>query len=639
VDANALTRKEALRRGFGLLWRTHRRAVSVLIVLSVTDAAVLGAGVVLLRNALDHLFTGRSFWLAALPLVALVSVQQASAAIRETVETLVRQETATEVDMMVLARVGDVPFESISDNEWQGGVGLVLREASYRPGALVDNGVSTMTVAATLIGLFTGAVAVLGPAVLLLPLVAAPALVVESRLRVRLIDVQTAAAPLLLRMQLLSQMSIDADWQRDVRAAGSPILEVEYRRLARQYLRRLRAVVTGIALRRGLAGLVVAAVLVLGALGLTDRIADGRTPDPSTVAVLLGVLAIASRNVSSLVFNAGELISSAEYLRILFSFLDAPRPADGAAAPATTIGETIPGATLDQTVTGQAVAGEEPGGRDGATAAGPGPGAAIVLREVSYTYPGRDRPALDRVSATLPPGLTAVSGPNGAGKTTLVKILAGLLLPRSGSITVVSPGRRDRPWGSLRRAVLFQNSSHLRLTVRQNVTLTAAGGDDVAVRAALEAAGLRAVVDALPDGLDTVLGAGFGGATDLSGGQWQRLALARLYHADAPVVICDEPSTGLDARGEADLMERLREMARDRFVFIVTHRSETIAACDRALLFDLGRLLWDGEPDGAIDRLSWSAPPRPLAARDPSPYPAGTPTGTNGTVGGQRGRS
>lgn len=168
-------------------------------------------------------------------------------------------------------------------------------------------------------------------------------------------------------------------------------------------------------------------------------------------------------------------------------------------------------------------------------------------------------------------------------------------------------GGPDLSWSSVRRAVLFQDSSHLRLTVRQNVTLRPTGGDDDRVRAALAAAGLHAVIDALPAGLGTVVGAGFGGATDLSGGQWQRLALARLYYADAPVLICDEPSAGLDLRGEAELVARLRDLARDRFVFVVSHRSETIRACDQALVLDLGDVAWQGDPDEAVRHLSCRA--------------------------------
>jgi len=561
ASGETLTRAAAVRRGGLMLWGSHRRATIALLALSAVDAIVFGLGLVLLDHALGRLFDAGSVLTAGVPLVVLVGVQQAAAAGRETLETLVRQETSAEVNSLVLTRVRAVPFEQISDNRWQGDVGLVLREASYRPGALVENAVSTVTAVAALVGIFAGAVAVLGPLVLVLPLVAAPALFVESRLQNSLIDVQTASSPLLLRMQFLAQMSIDADWQRDVRAAGSPILEEEYRRLADRYLDRLRAVVIRTAARRAIVGMGVGIALVIGGLALARQVTDGRAPDPGTVAILLGVIGLGARYVSSLVYAAGELFGSAEYLRILFSFLDT---AAGAPAPVA--------------VSPAAVSA----------------GSQIHLRNLRYRYPGQRRFALDGISAVVPLGLTAISGPNGAGKTTLVKIMAGLLEPDSGEAVARSP-HGSVEWRSVRRAVLFQDSSHLRLTVRQNVTLMSAGGEDEKVWAALRAAGLGEVVDRLPEGLDTVVGAGFGGAADLSGGQWQRLAVSRAFYRDAPLLICDEPTANLDARAEHDVYQRLRELAAGRTVVLITHRMASVRDADRIYVLDHGAIVEEGD--------------------------------------------
>src|SRR5919202_3981636 len=179
-------------------------------------------------------------------------------------------------------------------------------------------------------------------------------------------------------------------------------------------------------------------------------------------------------------------------------------------------------------------------------------GPAVQLQAVSYRYPHREKLALSELSYAFPIGTTAIVGPNGAGKSTLVKLLAGLLTPTSGSISVRLPGGTCLPPDQAHKAVLFQEPSHLYLSIRQNVTMRfeRTPGEDARIHDALEVAGLSAVVDELPDGIDTLVGAGFGGRFDLSGGQWQRLALARVIYQDAPVMILDEPVASLDPEGE-----------------------------------------------------------------------------------------
>src|SRR3982751_2062592 len=159
---------------------------------------------------------------------------------------------------------------------------------------------------------------------------------------------------------------------------------------------------------------------------------------------------------------------------------------------------------------------------------------AVHLNGVSYRYPHSQKVALDDVSYTFHTGTTAIVGPNGAGKSTLVKLVTGLLAPTAGAISARLPDGASVPAEQVPKAVLFQEPSHLYLTVRQNVTMRyeRAPDEDARIHHALELAGLGKVVAGLPDGLDTLIGAGFGGRVDLSGGQWQRLALARLIYQD-----------------------------------------------------------------------------------------------------------
>lgn len=205
-------------------------------------------------------------------------------------------------------------------------------------------------------------------------------------------------------------------------------------------------------------------------------------------------------------------------------------------------------------------------------------GIALDLESVSYRYPQSDKVALSDISYTFPTGTTAIVGPNGAGKSTLVKLLTGLLAPSSGSINVRLPDGRRLPPDQAHRAVLFQEPSHLYLTIRQNVTMRfqRMPAEDARIAEALELAGLRGVVEALPDGIDTLVGAGFGGRLDLSGGQWQRLALARLIYQDAPVMILDEPVASLDPEGERAVFELLAQVTEAKVILFTTHRYDSI---------------------------------------------------------------
>jgi ABC-type bacteriocin/lantibiotic exporters, contain an N-terminal double-glycine peptidase domain len=191
---------------------------------------------------------------------------------------------------------------------------------------------------------------------------------------------------------------------------------------------------------------------------------------------------------------------------------------------------------------------------------------ALQLHTVTYKYPHTDKFALSKVSYTFSRGTTAIVGPNGAGKSTLVKLLTGLLTPTSGRINAQLPGGVCLPPEQMHKAVLFQEPSHLYLTIRQNITmrLKPTPNEDARIYDALEKAGLSKVLKELPDGIDTLVGAGFGGQTDLSGGQWQRLALARLIYQDAPVNILDEPIASLDPQGERAVFELFSQQAQSR---------------------------------------------------------------------------
>src|SRR5918912_830062 len=228
---------------------------------------------------------------------------------------------------------------------------------------------------------------------------------------------------------------------------------------------------------------------------------------------------------------------------------------------------------------------------------------ALLLRGVSYHYPHSAKVALADVSYTFHAGTTAIVGPNGAGKSTLVKLLTGLLAPTSGTISARLASGACVPAEQLPKAVLFQEPSHLHLTVRQNVTMRyeRAPDEDARIHRALELAGLGKVVEGLPDGLDTLVGAGFGGRVDLSGGQWQRLALARLIYQDAPVMILDEPVASLDPQGERAVFELFAKL-RDRIIIFTTHRYDSIPPETPIVVLVDGRVTEAGTHEQLLER-------------------------------------
>ncbi|GII06971.1 multidrug ABC transporter permease [Planomonospora parontospora subsp. parontospora] len=220
----------------------------------------------------------------------------------------------------------------------------------------------------------------------------------------------------------------------------------------------------------------------------------------------------------------------------------------------------------------------------------------ITAEDVVFTYPGSDSPALQGVSVHLDRGeVVALVGENGSGKTTLAKILSGLYEPDGGRVrwdgTDLSEVDPDR----LRRhiAVIAQDHTRWPLTARQNITMGTDKGEPALVAAA-EVAGADQVMADLPHGYDTLLDRRFKDGQELSGGQWQRIAVARGFHRDAPLLICDEPTAALDARAEHALFERVREHAGGRTVLLITHRLASVRYADRIYVLDHGKVTEEG---------------------------------------------
>jgi ATP-binding cassette subfamily B protein len=222
----------------------------------------------------------------------------------------------------------------------------------------------------------------------------------------------------------------------------------------------------------------------------------------------------------------------------------------------------------------------------------------ITFDKVSFRYPGAERPVLSDVSLTIQAGETvALVGRSGAGKTTLIKLLVGLYRPTSGRILIGGADITTMSRAVLRHSigVIFQDFVRYQLSVRDNVGVgwLAALDDDRAVRAATARAGFTDVVDGLPGGLDTPLGRAFDGA-ELSGGQWQRLALARAFVRRSKVLVLDEPTAAVDAETEHEIFQRFRDLKANRTALLISHRFATVRMADRVIVVEEGTIVEEG---------------------------------------------
>ncbi len=229
----------------------------------------------------------------------------------------------------------------------------------------------------------------------------------------------------------------------------------------------------------------------------------------------------------------------------------------------------------------------------------------FVFEDVGFCYPGAERWAVRHLSFTLGPGeVVALVGENGAGKTTLVKLLARLYDPVEGRVLLDGRDLREYDLDGLRAAigVIFQDFVRYNLPAADNIAVgrIEARGDRGRIEAAASAALADGVVAKLPDGYDQMIGKRFRNGVDLSGGEWQKMAIARAYMRDAQVLILDEPTAALDARAEYEVFQRFRELSAGRSAVLISHRFSSVRMADRILVLSDGRVEASGTHDDLL---------------------------------------
>jgi ATP-binding cassette subfamily B protein len=229
------------------------------------------------------------------------------------------------------------------------------------------------------------------------------------------------------------------------------------------------------------------------------------------------------------------------------------------------------------------------------------------FRSVSFQYPDGTRRVLDGLDLSLAPGeRVALVGENGEGKTTIVKLLTRLYDPTGGRIALDGVDLRDYDVADLQReiGVIFQDFVRYDMTAAENIAMGRIDARDD--RAQLEAAAHKSLADPvvrqLPGGYAQLLGRRFDGGVDLSGGEWQKIALARAYLRDSQVLVLDEPTAALDARSEYEIFQRFAELTRGRAALLISHRFSTVRMCDRILVLAGGRIVEEGSHEVLLQR-------------------------------------
>jgi ATP-binding cassette subfamily B protein len=480
-------------------------------------------------------------------------------------QALLRAQLGQRVNVLILEKALTLELAQFEDSEFYDKLTRARREASSRPLSLVMR----------TLGLVQNLVALAGYAALLLRfspwsvgvllLAGLPAFVAEAKFSGDAFRLFRWRSPETRMQVYLETVLAREDHAKEVKLFGlGPRLLQRYRDIFTRLYREDRA----LSVRRDSWGFVLGLLgtaTLYGAYVWTVLKAVGGAISIGSMTMYLLLFRQGQQAVSAILSAVGGMYEDNLYLSTLYDYLDTPVSAHG-----------------------------------GTARRGPDPADGVRFEHVSFRYPGSEAPALQDVSLHLAPGSSlALVGENGSGKTTLIKLLAGLYPPDAGRITLdgLDVGAYEPEALRARIGVIFQDFARYQLLVGENVGAgdEAHFEDEARWRTAAAKGRAADFIEQLPRGYQTQLGKWFRDGREISGGQWQKVALSRAFmRTDADVLVLDEPTAAMDARAEAEVFEHFRQLAHDRITILISHRFSTVRMADQIAVLDQGRIVEHG---------------------------------------------
>ncbi len=571
--------RENIARGIRISWDASPGAFVGIAVLSVLTSlmppVLVWLGKHLIDLIVESLRTPLTFrdLLPTVIAIALVSgLSRALTAVQGTEHELFAYQVSHRAQSRFLERSASVDLGHFDNSDWHDRMARAKRDIGWRPFQLAY---TTLGLGGNFVGMagMLGLLATLHPILVALSLLSlVPLLTVQRRVNRRIYEWHFHITTDDREEEYVGELLSDPDTAKEIRAFGlvdhllgrhADIHSRKYRALSRLYRRwEIVSVATGL----------VGGVIMATAYGFVAwRGLAGELTPGDLAAVVAAFTAVASQAglVSSSLL---QLDQHATFLDDYFSFLAIER-----LLPVSDSAEPLP---VDLTT-------------------------GLAFRDVRFSYPRATEEALSGIDLRVEPGqLIALVGENGAGKSTIVNLLLRFYDPTSGTVSLEGTDLRETDEADLRSrfGVLFQDFAKLQLSLRENVALgrvgSAATDDDI--HAALESARANFLLKSLTDGLDSKVGRLFEGGHELSGGEWQRLALARLMFRQADIWILDEPTSNLDPAAEAAIFTELKEQLHGRMGIVISHRFSTVRVCDRIYVVEEGRVRESGSHDELI---------------------------------------
>ena len=508
-----------------------------------------------------------------LPGVMLLGGLAASQRIYTTLQSsrqyLFSRRVALEVERRFFEQSGRVDLGHFDNSDWHDRMSRARWDANWRSSSMSQTLIGLGGSMVQLIGM-TGVLFTLHPALVLLAIASVlPTVSLQRRVNRRVYGFHYDWTPVQREEMYLGTLMAEPEKSKELRGfdLGTHFLK-RWEKLSLDRFGRLRDLYVWAEKRSAfaalLSGLCLAAAYGFVAVeGLTGRLTAG------DLVAVIGAVAAITQQVGLVASSLVELDQHARFLNDYFSFLEIDTLVP---TPETAQRRSVP---------------DRP---------------SIEFDDVTFTYPGGTEPALSNLNLKIEAGeMMALVGDNGAGKTSLVKLILRYYDPQKGAVRLGGIDLREFDPIELRRhiGVLFQDFVNYELRARDNVTFGRweRPVDDEAVRAALQQARALDVVQKLPGGLDSNVGRLFEGGHDLSGGEWQRLALARLMYRDSDLWILDEPTASLDPEAEAAIFSELRQVLHGRIGIVISHRFSTVRIADRIAVLDAGRVTELGTHD------------------------------------------